>query len=197
MIRVIDIAQVVCMSLDVDIADVMSDRRHKRAIEARHITMYLAHELLDATSVDIGKQSGGKDHTSVAYGVSKIAAEMETDTRLKALVGSLKATLEYRATLESIGGIDPLAAARKIALQPRRAALESSTYELAALAVFAIDLWEIASCAEALARSVEIIDLPEPYDAELPRMRALAAAIIDEMNHIAGPAPAAEERTEQ
>lgn len=190
MIRVIDIAQIVCLALGADVAEVMSDRRKKAAIEARHVTMYLANRLLPDTAVDIGKQMGGRDHTTILHGVAKIAAEIESDTRLKALVNSLQATLEYRMTLESLGGIDPLAAAREIVLRPRRAALERSTYELAALAVFTLDLWEVASCAEALARSIELIDLPEPYDAGLPRMQALAAAIIDEMNHIAGPAPA-------
>ena len=186
MIRVIDIAQIVCFSLDVDIADVMADRRHHRTVETRQLVMYLAKEVLDLSFQDIGKQLGGLHHTTVMHGFQKVAAEIATDSRLKDLVGSLKATLEYRTTLEALGQVDPLAAARRIAVRPRRGAIETSTFELAALAVFTLDLWEIASCAEAMAQSIQTIDLPEPHDAELPRLRALSGAILDEMNHIAG-----------
>lgn len=197
MTRIVDIIQVVSFATGVDVVDICSDRQSANYVRPRHIAMYLAKACTPHTLTEIGHAFAGKEHSTVLHAIDKIQKQMETDATLKSLVKSLEASIAYRATLNALGKIDVLSVARSIALHPQRGVIGASVGELAALASTTLDLWEVASCAEALALSIQAIDLPEPHDAELPRLRAFASAIIDEMNHIAGPAPAAEERTEQ
>lgn len=189
--RAPDIIQLVSFATGVDIPDIGSGRQTDPVVRARHIAMYLCEDCLDDSQTEIGAAFGKRDHSTVSYAVTKIGKEMETDATLKALVNSLKAAIEYRDTLDALGKADVLGVARDIALHPRRGVMAASTTDLAALAVFALDIWEVASCAEALAFGIREMDVPEPHDAKLPAMRSFADAIIDEMSHIAGPRPSA------
>jgi len=194
MIRSADIIQIVSLATGVDVLDIVSERRTAGPTRARYIAIHLCKSFLPDTLQEIGNVFGGRDHSSIKSALARLEKEMETDETLAALVRSLSQTIEYRVTLEALGKVDVLGVARAIALNPGRGSIAASTTELAALAVFTLDLWEVASCAEAMAQSL----LSDP-DEEDPQLPIFAAAIIDEMNHIAGPAPAllTSERTEQ
>lgn len=194
MIRAADIIHVVSLATGEDVLDIVSDRQTAGATRARHIAMHLCKSVLSDTLQEIGDAFGRRNHSTVMSAIRRLDAEMETDATLAALVKSLRQAIEYRMRLDALGKVDVLSVARSIALQPRRGVVAASTAELAALAVFTLDLWEVASCAEAMA--LEIAALPETNDADQACLRAFAGAIIDEMNHIAGPAPATDERTE-
>ena len=55
----------------VSINEIRSNRRHKDFVQARHIAMFLVHEMTTLTYVQIGAAMN-KDHTSVIYAVNKI-----------------------------------------------------------------------------------------------------------------------------
>ncbi|MDF1778764.1 MAG: hypothetical protein P1V13_22300 [Rhizobiaceae bacterium] len=89
------------------------------------------------------------------------------------------------------GDIDVLGVARSIVENPRRGVINASTLQLTALAQFTLDLWEVASSAEAMATGLQPIGQPDIH--ERVRLRVIGAAIIEEMKRIAGPAPASSE----
>ena len=51
--------------------DIMSRRRDPKIIYARHIAMFLAHELTNLSYVSIGKAMD-RDHTSIMYAIKKL-----------------------------------------------------------------------------------------------------------------------------
>ena len=55
----------------VSVNEIMSNRRQKELVQARHIAMFLAHETTTLSYVQIGAVMN-KDHTSVIYAVNKI-----------------------------------------------------------------------------------------------------------------------------
>ena len=60
---------------------------------ARHIAMYLIRIKLDVPLKKIGDMFGGKDHTTVMSGISKVEKELKTNDTLKAAVEELEKRL--------------------------------------------------------------------------------------------------------
>ena len=61
----------------------LSPKRTKNIVTARHIAMYLARELTDYSLPMIGDSFGGKDHTTVLHSYNKIKEQLKTDDKLK------------------------------------------------------------------------------------------------------------------
>lgn len=57
---------------------------------ARHISMYLIRKHLDIPLKKIGEIFGGKDHTTVMSGISKVEKELKTDEQLKQAIEELE-----------------------------------------------------------------------------------------------------------
>lgn len=57
---------------------------------ARHIAMYLIRKHLDVPLKKIGDMFGGKDHTTVMSGISKVDKELKTDSQLKQAIAELE-----------------------------------------------------------------------------------------------------------
>lgn len=63
--------------------DLLSKRRTKAVVRARHIAMYLAREETEASLPQIGEALGGRNHSTVLHGYQKIAAEIGADEALR------------------------------------------------------------------------------------------------------------------
>jgi len=61
----------------------LSKKRSKNIVTARHIAMYLTKELTDYSLTVIGDSFGGKDHTTVIHSCNKIKEQIKTDKKLK------------------------------------------------------------------------------------------------------------------
>jgi chromosomal replication initiator protein len=59
----------------------------------RQVAMFLIREGTNASLPQIGEALGGRDHTTVMYGVDKIASLMETDDALRRRVSAIRETL--------------------------------------------------------------------------------------------------------
>lgn len=59
----------------------------------RQIAMYLSRELTDNSLPRIGKEFGGKDHTTVLHAIDKIEKQLDTDSELQNEINSLKKDL--------------------------------------------------------------------------------------------------------
>ncbi len=63
--------------------DLTGRRRTKEIALARHVAMYLARELTEASLPRLGKAFGGRDHTTVLHGCERIAEDLERDEELR------------------------------------------------------------------------------------------------------------------
>lgn len=71
-----------------------SKKRNKEIAHARHVAMYLARTLTNASLPQIGKSFGDRDHTSVLHACNKIKSMVEDDWRFKEEVEQLIRTLQ-------------------------------------------------------------------------------------------------------
>jgi len=69
--------------------ELKSKRRTKRVAMVRHIAMYLCRQLTDLSLVDIGRDFGGRDHSTVINGCVKIEREVNRDPQLAEIVRQL------------------------------------------------------------------------------------------------------------
>ena len=68
------IIRLVCKTEGVSLSDVLSQRRTKNVCFPRHIVFYLAATTTNHSLPVIGRYFGGRDHTTILHGKSKIAA---------------------------------------------------------------------------------------------------------------------------
>ncbi|MGH7259570.1 MAG: chromosomal replication initiator protein DnaA [Nitrospiraceae bacterium] len=85
-----DIEEAVAARFHVKISEMKSRRRSKTLVYPRQIAMYLCRELTDASFPEIGRQFGGKDHTTIIHACKQIAKAKEADSTLSATLESLK-----------------------------------------------------------------------------------------------------------
>ncbi len=76
------------------VAVLRSKKRNKEIAHARHVAMYLARTLTNASLPQIGKDFGDRDHTSVLHACNKIKGLVEDDWRVKEEVEQLTRTLQ-------------------------------------------------------------------------------------------------------
>ena len=61
---------------------------------ARHISMYLIRKHLDVSLKRVGEMFGGKDHTTVMNGISKVDKELKTNKQLQEAINALEEKLK-------------------------------------------------------------------------------------------------------
>ncbi len=65
------IQETVSRYYQVEVADLLGRKRVKQIVMPRQIAMYLAREMTDSSLPKIGKEFGGKDHTTVIHAYEK------------------------------------------------------------------------------------------------------------------------------
>jgi chromosomal replication initiator protein len=85
-----DIQETVGARFHVKIADLKSRRRSKTLVHPRQIAMYLCRELTDSSYPEIGRQFGGKDHTTIIHACKQVIKAKDSDSVLSATLDSLR-----------------------------------------------------------------------------------------------------------
>ena len=76
------IKNVVCKKYNIKLTDLESSKRKREFTHPRQVAMYLCREMTDQSLPQIGKQFGGKDHTTVLHACKKIEDEIKTSAIL-------------------------------------------------------------------------------------------------------------------
>ena len=84
-----DVQRIVADHFNITVIDLLGYRREPRFMRTRHIAMYLANKMTPLSIHEIGR-SFRRDHTTILYAVSKIAALIETDKELAEKIVALK-----------------------------------------------------------------------------------------------------------
>ena len=86
---------IVAAFYDIEVKDICGVRRAKELVKARQIVCYLARKELNKSSPSIGRELGGRDHTTVLYAARKIASDIHENENLSHELDSiLKLTRE-------------------------------------------------------------------------------------------------------
>lgn len=85
-----DIQEAVCAQFHVKMSELKSRRRSKTLVHPRQIAMYLCRELTDASYPEIGRQFGGKDHTTIIHACRQVSKAKEADTAMHTTLETLK-----------------------------------------------------------------------------------------------------------
>lgn len=73
------IKKVVAKHFNVRLSDIKSDKRTKPLTLPRHVAMYLCRRLTKLSLIDIGRDFGKKDHTTVMHACDKIEEAIQND----------------------------------------------------------------------------------------------------------------------
>ncbi|MEG2054397.1 MAG: chromosomal replication initiator protein DnaA, partial [Oscillospiraceae bacterium] len=76
----------VARTFNIPTADVRSRKRTASVSNARKTAMYVVREITGLSTLEIGKEFGGRDHSTVVYALSEMAKDLEIDSRLKETV---------------------------------------------------------------------------------------------------------------
>lgn len=83
------IVKTVADKFQMKVSDLKSKRRTKTVVYPRQLAMYLCRTLTDGSFPEIGRQFGGKDHSTVIYAVRHVGERLQRDPQLKATVDNL------------------------------------------------------------------------------------------------------------
>ena len=75
------------------VAELKQKKNSRQIVVPRQIAMYLAKQLTEASLPEIGRQFGGKHHTTVMHSIAKIDGQRRTDKDLNRTVNKLMETL--------------------------------------------------------------------------------------------------------
>lgn len=91
------IMQVVAKFFNIKVDDMLSMNRSKNVAYPRQIAMFLCRNVINMTFPQIGRDFGGKDHTTVLHAYNKIEAEYMTNEETKTLIDDIKKSLSTKA----------------------------------------------------------------------------------------------------
>lgn len=89
----IDIQRAVCAQFQIRLEDLKGRSRQRDIALPRQVAMYLVRELTSLSLPKIGREFGGRDHTTVLHACEKVEREIQSNGRLSLIVNRLKDTL--------------------------------------------------------------------------------------------------------
>lgn len=92
-ISIENIQRVICQEFSLTVAQLKAKNNSRAVAYPRQIAMYLAKELTTASLPQIGREFGGKHHTTVLHSINKIADLRKADRDLNRLINKLSDTL--------------------------------------------------------------------------------------------------------
>jgi chromosomal replication initiator protein len=78
------------------VADLQSPNRRRAVVNARNMAMFLARQFGDFSLEQLGKQFGGRDHTTVMHGLRTVEQRLRTDSQLRQAFDDLRSLLAQR-----------------------------------------------------------------------------------------------------
>lgn len=92
-ISISTIQKKVAKYFNIKIEDIKAKNRSSSNILPRHIAMYLCKKFTKSSLPEIGREFGGKDHTTILYASRKIEKELEGNNDLKRIINTLSTNI--------------------------------------------------------------------------------------------------------
>lgn len=84
----------VAQHYSINVSDLKAKSNSRRITEPRQVAMYLSKELTDSSLSEIGKQFGGKHHTTVLHAIRKVEKLRADDSRMRVTLEKLSSSLQ-------------------------------------------------------------------------------------------------------
>ena len=75
---------------NVSIDDIVSQKRNKEIIRPRHVAMYILYNIVGLSYPEVGRELGGKNHSTVMHGCKTVNKDMNNSKQFKDEVEMLK-----------------------------------------------------------------------------------------------------------
>lgn len=99
------IMRLVARTYAVEIDDLIGPRGNKKISGIRQIGYWAVRQRTKCSLPEIGRHFGGRDHTSVLYGVLKVEAKIQTDSEFAAEMGTMLSIVDARiGNLTAVAG---------------------------------------------------------------------------------------------
>lgn len=95
-ISILDIIEETAKLFKITSADLKAKKRDKTRALARQVAMFLGKELTDLTLTDIGRELGGRDHTTVMHGIDKITTEIISNPDLTNTLDAIRRAIKSK-----------------------------------------------------------------------------------------------------
>ena len=89
-----NIQKIVADHFQIRVTDLKSKNRSRCFTVPRQIAMYLARKLTRASTTEIGRRFGGKDHSTVIHSTNKIEGLLKTDQSLSATIRTIQQKID-------------------------------------------------------------------------------------------------------
>ncbi len=87
------IQRTVAQHFDIPVDSLKAKTRVSRVVRARQVAIFLCRDLTDLSLVQIGKQFGGRDHSTILHACKKIDRETDSDPSLKRKLQTIRSEL--------------------------------------------------------------------------------------------------------
>ena len=95
-VSISDIQNIVCDFYHIKLKDMKGKSRRKEFVEPRQIAIFLARELTDTSLPTLGKEFGGRDHTTIMHSIEKIENLLKTNLQIKSTIEDLRNKIKYQ-----------------------------------------------------------------------------------------------------
>ncbi|MGP1438952.1 MAG: chromosomal replication initiator protein DnaA [Treponema sp.] len=92
------IQSVVAEYFNVSIDDIKSKKKTKKIVCARQYAMFLAREMTEYSTTELGADFGSKDHTTIIYAHQKISDQMLSEPSIQASIETLKKIIKEKSS---------------------------------------------------------------------------------------------------
>jgi chromosomal replication initiator protein len=92
-----DVVDAVCRYYKVDPKILRGKARDKDVVLPRHVAMYLMRQKTQASLADVGRELGGRDHSTVLNGCDRIQSESQSDVQLRRDLDAIEDLLRLTA----------------------------------------------------------------------------------------------------
>ena len=84
------IQKVIAEQYNISPNDLKGIKRTKKIVFPRQLSMYIAREITEFSTTELGESFGGRDHSTVLHSISKIEADLKTEAGLEFQIENLK-----------------------------------------------------------------------------------------------------------
>jgi chromosomal replication initiator protein len=74
--------------------DLKGKKRSQNIVSARQLAMYIGREMTEYSTTELGRDFGGKDHTTVMHSIEKIKGKLLTDSTLETTIENIKRSIK-------------------------------------------------------------------------------------------------------
>jgi len=94
-ISIEQIQKLVADYFDLKVSELKSKNNSKAIAQPRQIGMYLCRQLTDASLPEIGREFGGKHHTTVLHSIKKVGEKMGVNREFNSLISKLNDSFQW------------------------------------------------------------------------------------------------------